>query len=134
MTIALFAASTVSTHAQTIWTGTVSSDWFTAGNWTAGVPTNVTTANINTTTPNPTEIIVAGAIANSVQVGGGQLTIQAGGTLTDGNGFLGFGGGVSQSTATVSGANSLWANGLFLVGFTSPGTLRVENGGTANSR
>ena len=52
MTLALLAASTVSTHAQTNWTGAISSDWFAAGNWNAGVPTAATSANINTVTPN----------------------------------------------------------------------------------
>ena len=59
-TMALLAA-TSSTHAQTNWTGAVSSDWFTAGNWTAGVPTAVTSANIDTVTPNPTVIASPGA-------------------------------------------------------------------------
>ena len=36
-TIALFAASTVSTHAQTSnWTGRFSSNWFLSGNWDVG--------------------------------------------------------------------------------------------------
>jgi len=34
---ALLAAT--SARAQTFWTGAISSDWFTPGNWTAGVPT-----------------------------------------------------------------------------------------------
>ena len=52
-TIALFTASTVSTHAQvTNWTGTQSTDWFTAGNWTAGVPTNTPPpGRVSTLTP-----------------------------------------------------------------------------------
>ena len=37
-TIALFAASTVSAHAQsTDWTGQFSSNWFLTGNWIGGI-------------------------------------------------------------------------------------------------
>ena len=63
MTLALLAASTVSARAQTNWTGAVSSDWFNAGNWSAGVPTAATNAALNTTAPNPTKIGAPGARA-----------------------------------------------------------------------
>jgi hypothetical protein len=69
MTLALLAASTVSTHAQTNWTGAISSDWFAAGNWNAGVPIAATSANINTVTPNSTAITSAGARALNLSVG-----------------------------------------------------------------
>ena len=67
--IALFTASTVSTYAQTNWTGAVSSDWFPAGNWNAGVPTAATSANIDTVTPNSTTVTSAGATALNLAVG-----------------------------------------------------------------
>ena len=139
--ITLFAASTVSTHAQiTNWTGTVSSDWFNAGNWTAGVPTNVpppgTSVNIDTTTPNPTAITSAGATAFNVnvgQVGTGMLTIQNGGTLTDQAASVAAFPG-SQGTVVVSGAGSSWTNsGLLVVGFFGTGTVTIQNGGVVNS-
>lgn len=40
------------------WTGVVSNDWFTAGNWStnAAVPTAADDVVIDTTTPNPTSI------------------------------------------------------------------------------
>ena len=85
-TMALLAA-TSSTHAQTNWTGAVSSNWFTAGNWIAGVPTGGTNANINTVSPNPT--VVASPWWDSAeysavgQNGTGMLTIQNGGTVSD---------------------------------------------------
>ena len=60
-TIALLAASTVSTRAQTAWTGQFSSNWFLSGNWTAGFPRQTTDANINTVTPNSTVITSPGA-------------------------------------------------------------------------
>ena len=37
--MALLSASTVSTRAQTFWTGTIDNNWFNAGNWSGGVPT-----------------------------------------------------------------------------------------------
>src|SRR4029077_11484278 len=89
-TIALFTASTVSTHAQTNWTGAVSNGWFNAGNWNAGVPTAATSANIDTVTPHSTEVRGAGATALNLIVGQngiGTLAIPNGGTLTDFGGF-----------------------------------------------
>ena len=86
-TIALVAASTVSTHAQTSnWTGEFSSDWFLGGNWNGGIPRQTIDANINTVTPNATVVASPGASAQNLAVGQngtGMLTIQTGGTLTD---------------------------------------------------
>src|ERR1700693_2363501 len=84
--IALFAASTGSTHAQTHWTGQFSSNWFLSGNWDAGFPRQTTDANIDTVTPNSTVVASPGALARNLTVGQsgtGTLTIQAGGTLAD---------------------------------------------------
>ena len=55
MAAALLAA-TSSTRAQTNWTGTLSDNWFTAGNWNAGVPTAATSANIDTVSPHATVV------------------------------------------------------------------------------
>ena len=91
-TIALFAASTVSTHAQTNWTGQFSSNWFLSGNWDAGFPRQTTDANINTVTPNSTAITSPGALARNLSVGPsgtGMLTILTGGTLADSLGTVG---------------------------------------------
>jgi hypothetical protein len=91
-TIAFFTASTVSTHAQTNWTGAVSNGWFNAGNWNADVPTAATSANIDTVTPHSTEVRGAGARALNLTVGQngiGMLAIPNGGTLTDFGGFVG---------------------------------------------
>ena len=136
MTLALLAASTVSTHAQTNWTGAISSDWFTAGNWNAGVPTAATSANIDTVTPNSTAVTSAGARALNLSVGEngiGMLVVQNGGTLTDFGGFVGDLPG-SRGTATVSGAGSTWTNtGTIVVGGLGTGTLTIQNGGTVNS-
>jgi outer membrane autotransporter protein len=134
--IALFTASTVSTYAQTNWTGAVSSDWFPAGNWNAGVPTAATSANIDTVTPNSTAVTSAGATALNLAVGQngiGMLVVQSGGTLTDVGGFVGNLPG-SQGTVIVSGAGSTWTNsGNVVVGGLGSGTLTIQNGSTLNS-
>jgi hypothetical protein len=89
--VAALVAAT-SAHAQTNWTGTVSSDWFIAGNWNAGVPTGATNANIDTVTPNPTVVAAPNATAQNLavgQVGTGVLTIQTGGTVSNVSGAVG---------------------------------------------
>ena len=134
-TIALFAASTVSTHAQTTdWTGRFSSDWFLGGNWDAGIPRQTDDVNINTVTPNPTVIVSPGAEANNLTVGAngtGMLTIQNGGTLINEFGAIGnLPGGVG--TVTVTGAGSSWTNvDAMVVGGQGTGTLTIQNGGSA---
>ena len=111
-TIALLAASTGSTQAQTNWTGRFSSEWFLSGNWTAGLPRQTTDGNINTVTPNPTVIDKPGAAARTLSVGAnamGMLTIESGGTLADSFGTIGnLAGGLG--TVTVTGAGSSWSN------------------------
>ena len=135
-TIALVAASMVSAHAQTNWTGAFSNGWFNPGNWNAGVPTAATNANIDTATPNSTEVRGAGATALNLAVGQngtGILVIQNGGTLTDFGGFVGNLPG-SQGTVTVSGAGSTWTNiGTVVVGGLGTGTLTIQNGGVVGS-
>jgi outer membrane autotransporter protein len=134
--IALFTVSTVSTHAQTNWTGAFSNGWFNPLNWNAGVPNALTSANIDTVTPNSTEIRGAGATALNLAVGQngtGMLVIQNGGTLTDFGGFVGNLPG-SLGTVTVSGAGSTWTNtGTLVVGGLGTGALTIQNGGTVNS-
>ena len=137
--LALLFASTVSTRAQTNWTGAISSDWFNAGNWTAGVPVlGGTNANINVTLPNATVVETPGAVAQTLvvgQIGVGNLTIQNGGTL------LTFTGGVlgqlGRGDVTVTGPGSQWTNvnGGIQVGSALPnsiGTLTVANGGSVS--
>jgi T5SS/PEP-CTERM-associated repeat protein len=136
--MALLSASTVSTRAQTFWTGAISSDWFTAGNWSGGVPTIGTTAFINTL-PNATVDGAVGAAAAAQfvavgQVGAGSLTIQNGGTLTTFTGLVGQPTG--KGDVTVTGPGSLWTNFNSLqVGGGLPGsigTLTVADGGIVN--
>ena len=134
-TLALLAA-TSSTHAQTNWTGAVSTNWFTAGNWDAGVPTVVTNANIDTVSANPTVVATPGGTALNLAVGQsgtGILTIQSGGTVFDISGAVANSQG-SQGTVTVSGAGSTWTNMTnVVVGGQGTGTLTIQNGGMVNS-
>src|SRR4051794_15687559 len=91
-TMALLAA-TSSTHAQTSWTGQVSSNWFVGFNWTPALtPGQTDDAIINTVTPNSTVIASPGALAQNLAVGAngtGTLTIQTGGTLNNSFGTVG---------------------------------------------
>ena len=136
-TIALLAASTAPTHAQSNWTGAVSNGWSNPLNWSpVGVPGVATDAIINTVTPNSTEIGGGGATALTLSVGAngtGMLVIQNGGTLTDIGGFIGnLPGGIG--VVTVSGAGSRWTNvGTLVVGGLGTGTLTIQNGGVVNS-
>ncbi len=64
------------------WTGALSTDWYTAGNWTAGVPTSTTDITIPNVTNAP-NINTAGAVARSVHIQPGAiLTIEVTGSLT----------------------------------------------------
>ena len=130
----LFAASMVSAHAQTDWTGATSSDWFIPGNWTAGVPTAGTSANIDTESLHPTVVETPGGRALNLSVDGtGMLAIQHGGTLADSFGTVGdLPGGVG--TVTVTGLNSNWSNaGGVVIGGEGTGTLMIKDHGTVNS-
>ena len=136
VTIALFAASTVPTHAQTDWTGQFSSNWFLGGNWdNLTVPRQTDNVNINTVAPNATVISGGpGAIARNLIVGAngtGMLTIQAGGTLVDQFGTIGnLPSGVG--TVMVTGPGSNWTNvNDIVVGGLGTGTLIIQGGATA---
>ena len=135
-TIALFAASTASTYAQSNWTGQFTSNWFLSGNWIGGFPRQTTDGIINTVTPNPTVLADPGALARNLTVGAngtGMLSIQAGGTLADSFATVGnLPGGLG--TVTVTGAGSNWSNaGSVVVGGQGAGTLTIQDGGTLNS-
>lgn len=135
--IALIAASTVSTHAQTRnWTGRLSSEWFSTGNWDSTFPRQTDDANINTVTPNAPVVASPGAQARNLSVGQngtGMLTILTGGTLVNQFGTIGdLPGGVG--TVIVSGAGSSWTNvNDVVVGGLGTGTLIIQDGGTAEN-
>ena len=159
--LALALGAATPAHAQTAWTGATSTDWFTAGNWTTGVPAGGVITTIDTVTPNATIIGAAGAQANALTVGSSgtaNLTIENGGTLTTGgidigvaNGSTGTvtvrtGGTVSGSftqvgglssnanSVTVDGTGSTWTNSdYFMVGGFRRGALTITNGGAVSN-
>ena len=117
--LGVVSATTTPSRAAEQWTGAASTDWFSAGNWSAGVPTNSTSTRIDTVTPNATVVGAAGARATVLRVGvfgTGALTIQSGGTVNNTLGIIGDQAG-SSGTATVNGAGSTWTNSVrFYVG------------------
>jgi T5SS/PEP-CTERM-associated repeat protein len=159
--IVLFVTS-VSAFAQTtIWTD-ATGDWFTAANWSAGVPDSSTTAQINN--GGTAQIMAAGAAASLVELGVaagdmGTLSVSGVGTLLDGGaltvgengtGTLNItkGGAVSDSDATVGsgsgstgaalvdGPGSTWSHdGAIIIGdnANATGTLTISNGGTTST-
>lgn len=65
-----------------LWTGTISTDWNTAGNWCGGIPTATTDVVINSGTPND-PLINTGAVAtcNNLSIGAGASLSIAANTL-----------------------------------------------------
>lgn len=121
---------------QTEWTGATSSDWFDAGNWDDGVPTESVAAVLDVIVPNPTLINGGAAVSGPCVVGRfgtGSLAITKGGTLScAGAGFIGQQPS-GEGTVTVSGAGSTWSNDDIAVGADGMGTLRIEDGGTVDT-
>lgn len=122
---------------ETNWTGAISSDWVNNDNWTGNTPID-NTANINTMSPNPTELDGADVTSGALHIGqgagsSGVLAIVNGGSLTStdmivggdgGSGGLFIGGGMltnnptgdvsigdgpgSSGLVTVAGPGSIW--------------------------
>ena len=64
----------------------------------------------------------------------GMLTIESGGTLSDGMGAVGGQAGTSRGVVTVTGPGSTWTNtGSLQVGGNSTGTLTIAGGATVTS-
>jgi endo-1,4-beta-xylanase len=104
------------TRPLTTWTGAASSDWFAAGNWTAGVPTDATDALINGGSATYPAIASGTANAFNLTIASGAMLGQSGGTLSlagnlMANGrFAPTGGTVATTGAsvqTLGGSNSL---------------------------
>lgn len=67
----------------TSWTGAASTDWYTAGNWTAGVPTATRDALVAEVSTGRYPLIGAGtAAAQSLTLASGAILNQSGGTLS----------------------------------------------------
>ena len=130
-------AALLPAHAQTVWTGNTSSDWFTGSNWQGNaVPTPAADAVLNTIVPNPTVVNGPGAQALDLVVGAsgtGALNVGSGGTVTNTIGSLGDSAG-STGTATVSGSGATWTNsGDLYVGTNGTGALSIGSGGTVSN-
>jgi hypothetical protein len=103
--------------AQTTWTGSVSTAWNTAGNWSAGVPDATDDVTIPNVTNDPV-ISVAGAVAKSVAVqAGGLLSINAAGTLaingSVGNGIFNEGTVQNNGTIYIGNTTAIGGSGIY---------------------
>src|SRR5258707_997379 len=114
--LGLALTSATPTRAPTIWTGAATGRWFLPGIWSAGVPTALTGAQIDSGTA---VVGSPGAAANDLSIGvfgTGTLAIESGGTVSNGHGYVGLAAG-STGTVTVDGAGSTWTNfGSIVVG------------------
>ena len=127
--IAIFTASAVSAHAQTNWTGAVSSDWFNGWQLDRRCSDGCDQRKHRHCDAEFDGDQGPGARAQNLTIGQngtGMLTIQTGGTLTDSFGAVGNLPG-SQGTVTVTGAGSNWTNaGTVVVGGLGTGTLTIQ--------
>ncbi|RYY18155.1 MAG: hypothetical protein EOO36_08770, partial [Cytophagaceae bacterium] len=82
---ASYAQATLLTAPVTLtsWTGTISTDWFTAGNWSAGVPTSALDATIPGSAPFMPLISAGAAVAKSLTIISGATLSMTGGTLDE---------------------------------------------------
>jgi len=123
-------------HAQTAWTGANSTNWFDAGNWSAGVPTNAVNAEIDTVVNSLPSIEGGAAQTINTYVGlsaNGVLTIQNGGSLSNDRGLIGQNANSSGAVAVIGGGAS-WTNSVYLiVGNLGQGSLSIVNGATVFS-
>jgi T5SS/PEP-CTERM-associated repeat protein len=134
-------ASPVAAQAQS-WTGATSTDWFTAGNWSGGVPATNSSPTIDSTNPGGQGAVVNAATNALTQLNlgvnaQGLLTITTGGSILMNYGVLGANAG-STGTAIVTGTGA-WNNNNDLVvggnGNNTPGgtgIFTVKGGGTVN--
>ena len=121
-------------QADTTWTGSTDTDWFTGANWNNGVPTSGTDAYIDLLSgPNVT---ATGAAASMLVVGNtatGSLIISDGGAVSDTEGYVGLNSG-SNGTVTVTGTGSTWTNSAYLnVGVSGTGSLTISDGGAVSN-
>ncbi|UYT07710.1 hypothetical protein OE909_12180 [Treponema denticola] len=106
--IYIFLVVTAGFSVNKTWTGTVSVDWHTSGNWLpSGVPIAGDNVTINTLS-NPPKIS-ANAVANSLTINSGSLTITGNTSLTLSGNFTHNGGTFSaglNTTVIFNGSNS----------------------------
>lgn len=128
-TLSLLAACLalpIISHAQSTWTGAISTDYGNAGNWSpSGVPSVGTNVIINTNTPNGT-IIPSG---NWDRRGAGTTTISNSGSVTLNLGSARF---LNNGTFNVSGGSFTQTGEYFIVASNAQGTFN-QSGGTVTS-
>ena len=98
--------SSIFAPTSTIWTGTTNTDWNTASNWSAGIPTNTKSCQIPNGSNNPT-ISSGVAQCENIDITNGTLTLSGGATLETYGNFT--------NTGT----------------FNQSGTLEIEDGGSS---
>jgi T5SS/PEP-CTERM-associated repeat protein len=119
------------------WTGAVSSDWATGGNWSGNsAPTGADAAFVANNAVNAATVGAGiNGVADVVIVGSaaaGTLNVSQGGTLTGSFGQIATGAGLGA--VTVTGAGSTWTSTTTLsVGVAGTGTLDVLNGASVQS-
>jgi T5SS/PEP-CTERM-associated repeat protein len=111
------------------WDGSIG-NWDTDASWLPGgtEPTAVDDVSIDAGTVTVDQV---GEVAHLIFIGDtgtGTLTVEAGGAVSDTNGFIGYLLG-STGTVTVTGAGSTWTSNSIIVGDKGDGTLTVEAGG-----
>jgi hypothetical protein len=145
--LALGAGTAQAAACSDSWTGAVSNDWFTAGNWDHGVPTTTSDVCINNSTNNP--VIISGAVtaqANTLQLGVGsagaleiegvdtgssvlaELELQNGGTIGS-TGDLTLTGHCTSGSCTQGAPASL--TNLGATPLTNQGTIESDQGNEA---
>jgi T5SS/PEP-CTERM-associated repeat protein/autotransporter-associated beta strand protein len=120
-------------RAQTIWTGANPGNWFSAPNWSSGLPNASIDSRIDAGTA---EVGAPGAAARNLFVGfnnTGALTLRNGGKLNSASGTLGLNAS-SSGSATVGGVGSSWStSGTFTAGLNGAGTLLIQGGGAVSN-
>lgn len=124
------------------WNGSLSTDWFTAGNWTpSGVPTTTTDVTINVSVGNTPSVSAAGAVADSIDLGvnagqsgtlsiaGGTVTLPSLGAFPQGYILIG---DLGTGTVTVSAGGSLTAGASYIAANANGaiGTVTVTGAGS----
>ncbi|MGY4433045.1 T5SS/PEP-CTERM-associated repeat protein [Bradyrhizobium sp. F1.13.1] len=132
LTVVSLALISPASAGNPVWVGTISTDWFTAGNWnTSAVPNATDTVTIDTTT-HLTFINGGTAAAQQTFVGGvstGNLSIGGGGILNDAFGYLGY---LQNSIGSVNvSGGSAWNNTADLsIGRLGAGNVGISGGST----
>ncbi len=122
-----FAGRITLNNPSTVWTaGASTTDWFTAGNWSNGVPTALLDVEIPNIATQP--ILTNDAVCRA-------LTVNLGATLTSANFQLTIHGSFTRNGTVVLGSSPIVITGTLsqnISGFTTTGTVSLtKTGGTA---